>query len=191
MADLKPEQLEELLSGSDENTTAAEIVKYMVKNDLKVASLKSLQGKMWKDGYENGTLKGHVYDDFVPALEWMSKRGVKVYIYSSGSVQAQKLLFGNSTEGDLTKYFSGHFDITTSGNKKQFASYGKIAADLGVPPSDICFCSDAVAELEAATAAGIGKCVMTVRPGNAPLSQKDAESYPRVYSLMQLCGTGK
>jgi 2,3-diketo-5-methylthio-1-phosphopentane phosphatase len=185
-ADLKPEQSEEVGESGP-----GEIVKYMVKNDLKVASLKSLQGEMWKDGYKNGTLKGHIYQDFVPMLEWMKDQGVKVYIYSSGSVQAQKLLFGNSIKGDLTTYFEGHFDITTSGNKKQSTSYTKISADLGVPPSDVVFCSDAVAELEAANEAGIGKCIMTIRPGNAPLSKEAIEAHPQVFSLLQLCGSGK
>ena len=184
--DLKPEQIQEVGEGA----SPAAMIKYMVKNDLKVASLKSFQGKMWKDGYKNGTLKGHVYEDFVPMLEWMKSHGVKVYIYSSGSVQAQKLLFGSSIVGDLTSYFSGHFDITTSGNKKQSTSYTNIAKDLGVSPSEIVFCSDAVAELEAATTAGIGKTVMTVRPGNAPLSKENAEKYPQVFSLLQLCGSG-
>ena len=186
-ADLKPEQIFEL--GGDSSSPAA-TVKYMVQNDLKVASLKSLQGKMWKDGYKNGTLKGHVYEDFVPMLEWMERRGVKVYIYSSGSVQAQKLLFGNSIAGDLTKHFAGHFDITTSGNKKLSSSYINISKHLGIPPSDIVFCSDAVAELEAAEEAGIGKCVMTIRPGNAPLSKEASKKHPQVFSLLQLCGSG-
>ena len=145
---------------------------------------------MWKDGYKNGTLKGHVYEDFVPMLDWMKKYGVKVYIYSSGSVQAQKLLFGNSVVGDVTSYFAGHFDITTSGNKKKADSYRNISKDLGADPSEIVFCSDALAELEAASAAGIGKCVMTVRPGNAPLNNEASELYPRVFSLLQLCGGG-
>lgn len=171
------------------------LVKYMVNNDLKVAALKSLQGKMWKDGYDNGTLKGHVYDDFVPMLEWMTSTSsnknntVKVYIYSSGSVQAQKLLFGNSICGDLTNYFSGHFDITTSGNKKEKDSYTNICNDLGIQPSQLVFCSDSEAELIAAKDAGIGSAVMTVRPGNAKISESFShKQYPQVFSLLQLCG---
>eukprot|EP00536_Pseudo-nitzschia_multiseries_P017784 jgi/Psemu1/226478/e_gw1.1813.9.1 len=200
--DLTPEQLEECRATGDgggdgkNNANAnvdvnpAPIIRYMVRNDLKVASLKSFQGKMWKDGYANGTLKGHVYEDFVPMLDWMKAHGVEVYIYSSGSVQAQKLLFGKSTVGDLCGYFSGHFDITTSGNKKQSTSYTNICKDLGIPPSELVFCSDAVAELEAATEAGVGKCVMTVRPGNTPLTEEQAEAHPQVFSLLQLCGSG-
>lgn len=185
-ADLTPEQLEAVGASSG----PADIVKYMVRNDLKVASLKSLQGKMWKDGYQNGTLKGHVYEDFIPMLDWMKSHGVQVYIYSSGSVQAQKLLFGNSIKGDICEHFKGHFDITTSGNKKQSTSYTNIAKSLGVDPNEIVFCSDAVLELEAALEAGIGQCIMTIRPGNAPLSKEAAAKHPQVFSLLQLCGSG-
>jgi len=188
--DLTPEQLKDATDNSTDATNPAPIIRYMVKNDLKVASLKSLQGKMWKDGYANGTLKGHVYDDFVPMLDWMKANGVKVYIYSSGSVQAQKLLFGKSTKGDLCNYFSGHFDITTSGNKKQSTSYTKICEAMNIPPGDLVFCSDAVAELVAAKEAGVGRCIMTVRPGNAPLTKEEAEAHPQVFSLLQLCGSG-
>ena len=74
------------------------MVQVMVKNDFKLPSLKSMQGDMWKSGYEQSDLKGHVFADFVPTLHWMQNHGVKVYIYSSGSVQAQKLLFGYSEQ---------------------------------------------------------------------------------------------
>jgi len=121
-------------------------------------------------------------------FEHNCRHGVKVHIYSSGSVLAQKLLFGNSCCGDLTKHLSSHFDITTSGNKKQATSYRKIAANLGVDPSEIVFCSDSEAELKAAKEAGIGYPIMTVRPGNAPISAAGKEEFPQVFSLLQLCG---
>lgn len=111
-----------------------------------------------------------------------------MHIYSSGSVRAQKLLFGYSCYGDLTNFFSSHFDITTSGNKKQASSYGKIAAHLGIDPSEIVFCSDSEAELKAAKDAGIGHPIMTVRPGNAPISAAGKVEFPQVFSLLQLCG---
>jgi len=188
--DLQPEQLKKYKDNvdDDDKNNLSFLVKYMVKNDLKVASLKSFQGKMWKAGYENGTLQGQVYDDFVPMLDWMSSNGVKIYIYSSGSVQAQKLLFGNSIKGDLTKYFTGHFDISTSGNKKQKESYTKICQDLGISPSELVFCSDSEAELIAANEAGVGKVVMTIRAGNAPLSTLSKQKHPQIFSLLQLCG---
>jgi methylthioribulose 1-phosphate dehydratase/enolase-phosphatase E1 len=164
------------------------MVRYMVQHDLKLASLKALQGQMWKAGYEKGDLKGHVYADFVSVLHWMQSHGVKVHIYSSGSVQAQKLLFGYSIHGDLTDFLHEHFDISTSGRKKEASSYTKIAKELGVPPSEIVFCSDVVGELKAAREAGIGRTVMTVRPGNAPVSVQGRKDYPQIFSLMQLCG---
>jgi len=191
--DLNPEQLNNFYKNNvddDDKNSPSFLIKYMVKNDLKVASLKSFQGKMWKAGYENGTLQGQVYDDFVPMLDWMSSNGVKIYIYSSGSVQAQKLLFGHSSKGDLTKYFTNHFDISTSGNKKQKESYIKICQELSIAPSELVFCSDSEAELIAANEAGVGKVVMTIRAGNAPLSSSSKQTHPQIFSLLQLCGGG-
>jgi 2,3-diketo-5-methylthio-1-phosphopentane phosphatase len=183
--DLTPEQKSnEEVDISD----CASMIRFMVKNDLKLASLKSLQGTMWKSGYERGDLKGHVYSDVVHMLQWMQSHGVKVYIYSSGSVQAQKLLFGYSSHGDLCEFFERHFDITTSGNKKESSSYTSICDALDIPPSDLLFCSDAEAELEAAREAGVGKVIMTVRPGNAPLTAQGRKDYPQIFSLLQLCG---
>ena len=183
--DLTPEQQ---ANKDVEVTDCASMVRFMVNNDLKLASLKSLQGQMWKSGYERGDLKGHVYSDVVHMLQWMQSHGVKVYIYSSGSVQAQKLLFGYSTHGDLCEFFEGHFDITTSGNKKTASSYTSICDSLDIPPGDLVFCSDAEAELDAAKNAGVGHVIMTVRPGNAPLTAQGRKAYPQVFSLLQLCG---
>ena len=160
----------------------------MVQQDLKLKSLKALQGQLWKSGYEKGTLKGHVYSDFVSMLHWTQAHGIQVHIYSSGSVQAHKLLFGYSIHGDLMEFLHDHFDISTSGNKKESTSYTKIARDLGVSPSAIVFCSDAEAELTAARQAGIGHTVMSIRPGNAPLTAHARKAYPQFFSLMQLCG---
>lgn len=165
----------------------AGMVRYMMDRDFKSATLKALQGDIWKTGYARGELKGHIYSDFVPTCQWMQRHGVRVYIYSSGSVAAQKLLFGNSTEGDLLPYLSGHFDIPTAGPKKEAGSYTAIAQTLQVAPSAIVFCSDAEAELVAAREAGIGYPVMSVRPGNVPLSAEGRE-LPAIYSLLQLCG---
>ena len=191
--------LESASRGLPDLTDCHAMVRHMVKNDYKLPSLKTLQGKMWKRGYENGDLKGHVYSDFVPMLQWMQSHGVHVCIYSSGSVQAQKLLFGYSDQGDLCDFFHRHFDITTSGNKKVESSYtnifealkgDKINTNDGAisSPSDIVFVSDAEAELDAAKKAGM-KVVMSVRPGNVPLSENGKKEYPAIYSLLQLCGS--
>ena len=122
-------------------------------------------------------------------LHWMEAHGVQVHIYSSGSVQAQELLFRYSTQGNLTGLLHCHFDITTSGSKKEASAYQKIAKDLGISPSELVFVSDAEAELEAAKQAGIGHALMSIRPGNAPLTMQGKQMYPQVFSLLQLCGT--
>eukprot|EP00560_Eucampia_antarctica_P002126 CAMPEP_0197837836 /NCGR_PEP_ID=MMETSP1437-20131217/33457_1 /TAXON_ID=49252 ORGANISM="Eucampia antarctica, Strain CCMP1452" /NCGR_SAMPLE_ID=MMETSP1437 /ASSEMBLY_ACC=CAM_ASM_001096 /LENGTH=288 /DNA_ID=CAMNT_0043445205 /DNA_START=60 /DNA_END=926 /DNA_ORIENTATION=- len=163
-------------------------VQGMVQFDVKAPGLKTLQGKMWNSGYASGELKGHVYADFPYMLKWMNNNNVKVNIYSSGSIAAQKLLFSHSTEGDLCPNFDHHFDITTSGGKKDHTSYLSIAKALNVDPSQICFVSDAEAELVAARKAGYGYVVMSVRAGNAPLTSVGKE-FPIIYSLLQICGS--
>ncbi|RKH00987.1 acireductone synthase [Corallococcus sp. CA053C] len=122
--------------------------------DRKATPLKTLQGLIWADGYARGDLKGHVHADAARALRAWHARGLRLYVYSSGSVAAQKLIFGYSVEGDLTPLFSGYFD-TTTGPKVEAASYTKIAQALELPPGDILFLSDNVAELEAARQAGL------------------------------------
>ena len=161
----------------------------LMNHDVKATGLKGLQGKIWKAGYASGELKGHVYDDFKPMLDWCKSQGVSVSIYSSGSIGAQKLLFGHSIAGDLCSCFSSHFD-TTSGAKKEANSYENIAKDVGLDPGEICFVSDAEAELVAAREAGVGFPVMSVRSGNKPLTDVGRE-FPIVYSLLQLCGSGR
>ncbi|KAJ1965280.1 enolase-phosphatase E1 [Dipsacomyces acuminosporus] len=144
-------------------------VEWQMKQDRKIGALKGLQGYMWKFGYENGELKGAVYDDAADAIKRWTDHGRRVYIYSSGSVQAQKLLFGYSDHGDMLKYFSGHYD-TTTGQKIASSSYTKIAQDIGAEPERILFVSDNTKEIEAADKAGM-QTVVSVRPGNAPLGQ--------------------
>ena len=165
---------------------AAARVRALMAHDVKATGLKSFQGKMWKDGYATGELVAHVYPDLVPALEWCKSQSVRVCIYSSGSIRAQKLLFGHTPEGDLTGYLGGYFD-TTSGSKREGASYATIAGELGVKPSEIVFVTDLEAELHAARGAGV-RAVAAVRPGNAPLSAGTAREYPVIRSLLQLCG---
>jgi enolase-phosphatase E1 len=107
-------------------------VRKMVEFDITVSCLKTLQGHMWEYGFKSGALKGHVYQDFVPLLQWCQAQGVSVSIYSPGSVKAQKLLFGHSLEGDLITHFPSHFDIVSAGNKKDALSYRNIATSMGV-----------------------------------------------------------
>ncbi len=164
-------------------------VQALMNHDVKATGLKSLQGKIWKAGYASGQIKGHIYQDFEPTLKWCKNQNISVNIYSSGSIGAQKLLFGNSASGDLCPYFNSHFD-TTSGGKKEAESYKRIAKSLGIDVKDMCFVSDAVAELVAARDAGVGFVVMSVRPGNVPLADVGKNEFPIIHSLLQLCGSG-
>jgi enolase-phosphatase E1 len=123
-----------------------------IDEDRKITPLKALQGMVWENGYRNGDFQGHVYADAVQALRDWHARGLALYVYSSGSVQAQKLLFAHTGSGDLTPLFDGYFD-TTVGGKQDTGSYRAIAASVGVAPAEILFLSDIRAELDAAAAA--------------------------------------
>lgn len=125
--------------------------------DRKATPLKALQGMVWEQGYRAGQLKGHVYPDAVEALRAWHAAGYALNVYSSGSIQAQKLIFGCSEAGDLTPLFDAYFD-TTSGGKREAASYARIATALGRPAGEILFLSDVVEELDAAREAGMATC---------------------------------
>lgn len=128
-----------------------------IAEDRKATPLKALQGMVWEQGYRAGQLKGHVYPDAVAALRRWKSGGYDLYVYSSGSIQAQRLIFGCSEAGDLSPLFSGYFD-TTSGPKREAASYARIAEAIGRPAGEILFLSDVVQELDAARAAGMCTC---------------------------------
>jgi enolase-phosphatase E1 len=122
--------------------------------DRKATPLKTLQGVIWKAGYESGELTGHVYEDAVRALQEWHRRGLAIYIYSSGSVSAQQLLFSHTRYGDLTPYLSGYFD-TRTGSKLEAASYAAIARSAELSPSSMLFLSDHPGEIRAAAQAGM------------------------------------
>ena len=122
--------------------------------DAKETPLKTLQGLIWAEGYADGTLQGHVYPDAVAALRRWHVAGLALYVFSSGSIAAQKLIFGHSVAGDLTPLFSGYFD-TTTGPKRAAASYAKIADAIGLSVGDILFLSDTPAEIAAARETGM------------------------------------
>ena len=136
---------------------AAAVLERWIDEDRKATPLKSLQGMIWRKGYEAGELKGHVYADAPEHLRRWHERGVRLYVYSSGSVDAQKLIFGHTAYGDLTPLFSGYFD-TRVGGKKETASYRKILLDTGLSGKDMLFLSDVGEELDAARAAGMKTC---------------------------------
>ena len=126
-------------------------------HDKKITSLKSIQGEIWRDGFKKGLLRGKVYADVPPALRNWSEAGQELFVFSSGSVDSQKLLFGHTPEGDLTLQFKAFFD-TNIGPKKQSDSYRAILHAIGRKPGETLFLSDAEAELDAAAAAGLAVC---------------------------------
>lgn len=140
---------------------------FLIDADRKSTALKSIQGKIWQQGYESGELSGAIFADVKPAFERWKQADKTIAIFSSGSVLAQKLIFGFSSEGDLTNYISAYFD-TTTGAKREAESYRKIAEHLGFPPMEILFVSDIYQELDAAKDAGM-QTVLSVRPKNLPL----------------------
>ena len=167
--------------------SVAEMALHLMDQDRKCAPLKELQGMIWDDGYKNGTIQGHVYSDVPVAFQWFQQHQISVGIYSSGSVQAQKLLFGHTKYGNLLPYIQNHFDITTSGSKMESSSYNNIAAALQIPIEQICFVSDSMNELIAAKDAGMVATICTIRPGNVSLPPQPIP-FPTIYSLLQLCG---
>ena len=158
---------------------------WLMDRDRKSTALKSLQGKIWKQGFVSGELKGLLFDDVPDALRRWSEEA-RVAIYSSGSVEAQKLFFRYSSHGDLTALIAGYFD-TRTGSKMESASYAAIAAAMEVAPKDVLFFSDSVRELDAARA---GDCNtrLVVRPGNAPIrfEQGDAHGHSVIESFAVL-----
>ena len=133
--------------------------------DAKETPLKTLQGLIWAEGYADGTLRGHVYPDAVAGLRRWHAVGLALYVFSSGSIAAQKLIFGHSVAGDLTPLFSGYFD-TTTGPKRAIESYAKIADAIGLSAGDILFLSDTPAEIAAARGAGMAALLID-RDGRA------------------------
>lgn len=140
-----------------------------IDQDRKSPGLKALQGMIWRTGYVTGQFTGHLYPDVLPAFEHWQQQGIALYVYSSGSVAAQKLLFGYSDEGDLTLLFSGYFD-TGVGAKHETQSYRNIAEQIGIAPSALLFLSDIHQELDAAAQAG-WHTVQLIRGKADPLSR--------------------
>ena len=138
-------------------TTTEEVLAYLLKwanEDRKITPLKTLQGIIWKNAYESGAIKGHVYEDVPAALNQWRAPGLKIGVFSSGSIAAQKLLFRFSDFGDISVHFSNHFD-TTTGSKRETATYQKIVQFLGLDAVQVLFLSDIVEELAAAQQAGM------------------------------------
>ena len=164
----------------------AAYVYWLMDRDRKSTALKALQGRIWEAGYRAGELKGkgEVYPDVRPALERWHAAGKTIAIFSSGSVQAQRNLFANATAGDLSPFLSGYFD-TTTGPKREARSYRRIAATLRQEPRDMLFISDVVAELDAASAAGM-RTALCVREPEPPIPNPQPLEHPRIHSFAEL-----
>ncbi|MEP6784770.1 MAG: acireductone synthase [Sphingomonadales bacterium] len=137
--------------------------------DAKETVLKDVQGRIWAQGYAEGALQGHVYPDAAEALRRWDADGLALAVFSSGSVAAQKMIFGNSDQGDLSPLFSGWFD-TTTGPKREAQSYVRIADSLGTAPADILFLSDIAAETDAAKAAGMKALLVDRETGQGDIA---------------------
>jgi enolase-phosphatase E1 len=161
---------------------AATVLEQWIDEDRKATPLKALQGMIWRQGYEAGELKGHVYDDTPEFLRRWHGRGLKLYVYSSGSVEAQKLIFGHTAFGDLTPLFSGYFD-TRVGGKREALSYKTILRDTGLSGPDMLFLSDIGEELDAARAAGMKTCQL-LRDDKA----RPSPSHPHAHSFADVKG---
>lgn len=156
-----------------------DVLQRWIAEDRKVTVLKTLQGWIWAEGYTKGDFTSHVYEDVLPALKAWKAKGIILGIYSSGSVEAQKQLFQHTPYGDLTPFFSWHFD-TKIGGKQEAGSYLRIAEAMGVSPSEILFFSDVEAELDAACEAGFS-VMQVVREGTVP-----CERHQKVVSFFSL-----
>ncbi len=161
-------------------------VYWLMDRDRKSTGLKALQGRIWEAGYRAGELrgKGEVYPDVRPALERWHAASKTIAIFSSGSIQAQRNLFANTTAGDLSPFLSGYYD-TTTGPKREQGSYRQIAAALRQPPNAVLFVSDVSAELDAARAAGMrtALCMRGAPSSDEPPTDGD---HPRIHSFAEL-----
>ena len=169
---------------SVELDSIAAYVHWLIDLDRKSPGLKSLQGRIWQQGYLDGSLRAPLFADVVPALKRWRDRNLKIAIFSSGSTLAQRLLFAHTEFGDVTNYIDDYFD-TQTGPKTEPDSYRRIAAALRLRPAEMLFISDIVAELDAAGKAGM-QTLLCVRPGNSV--QASGDRHRIIYSFESLSG---
>ena len=169
-------------AGGEAKLASAEgYVRWLIARDSKITPLKTLQGKIWEEGFRNGLLKGEVYPDVPQTFTRWKAQGRRIAIFSSGSVLAQKLLFGHSSSGDLSGFLEAYFD-TTSGPKRDPKSYAKISRAMELQPDQILFVSDAGEELDSARTAGM-ETAHSLRPGISPLPDR---RHPEVRSFDEI-----
>jgi enolase-phosphatase E1 len=174
---LKQEHDEDLRQGRNPppwSNKPVEYLQWLIDQDRKSTPLKSLEGKIWFEGYKRGELRGEVFPDVPRALQRWREKKIDVRIFSSGSILAQRLLFSGTASGDLTEFLNGYFD-TTTGPKNDPTSYRQIASAFGIPASDILFISDVTRELDAARQAGM-QTLLCIRPGNHPQPPHDHQT---------------
>jgi len=154
-----------LVSASQSELIA--LLQRWIDEDRKATPLKALQGMIWDEGYRNGDYRAHMYPEVPAKLRVWKDQGLELYVYSSGSVAAQKLFFAFSEAGDLTPLFSGYFD-TETGPKRDANSYRSIAIAIGTSANEVLFLSDVVEELDAAQAAGMKTTLLARAPAQCP-----------------------
>jgi len=173
------------LSGPAGEATVDDVISYLewlMDRDSKATPLKSIQGRIWEDGYNSGDLRSEVFEDISRAFYRFRNSDISINIYSSGSVLAQKLLFKSTQYGDLTPFISRYFD-THIGGKKESASYARISRECDIEPAEMLFVSDIVDELDAASSAGLATR-LCMRPGNHP--QSNVDGHPVIHSFDEL-----
>jgi enolase-phosphatase E1 len=156
-------------------------VHWLMDHDRKSTGLKSLEGRIWEEGYRTGELRGEVYPDVRPAFERWTQKGLQINIFSSGSVLAQRLLFGNSTAGDLTRYITGYFD-TTTGPKTKAESYELIAAAHDLSAKEVLFVSDTLAELNASKLSGMSTALCV----RGPVSDSQEHQHQGIHTFDEI-----
>ncbi len=174
-------------AGAHDDTAIIATLQRWIDEDRKHTALKALQGLIWEAGYQSRDFRAHIYPDAAPALAAWHQAGLKLAVYSSGSVPAQKLFFGNAEAGDLLPLFSAFFD-TEIGHKREAASYRRIAEALALPAAEILFLSDVVEELDAAREAGMQTCLLdrredypAPRTGEACNGHRRTESFAEIH----------
>lgn len=189
----KSENVEGVVEIPSSDSSKEDVIKAVVANvlwqmegDRKTTELKNLQGLIWKDAYESKEVKGELFEDVAPMLKMLAEEGLQLYVYSSGSIESQKLLFANSIQGDLSDVFSGYFD-TTTGSKTDSASYKKIAAEIKTEPNSILFLTDIPQEAEAAVTAGL-RSALVIRPGNVELTDEHLQNFACIERFDELYG---
>jgi len=158
-------------------------VAWQMSLNRKMGALKGLQGHVWRDAFVSGEVKGQIYGDVYDAMRRWRAAGVKLYIYSSGSVEAQKLVFGHSVHGDMTPLLDGYFD-TAVGHKRERGAYDAILAAIDCAPAEALFLTDIYEESVAADAAGMGT-ILLIRDGNAPLPE--GNEFPTATTFDSIC----